>query len=60
MSVSLGVMSIPVRAESVKMMDYGIFNSCDSLTDVYYGGTRENWEAFSGNIGISTPIHFES
>ena len=52
---SLTSVAIP---ESVKMMEYGVFNYCDSLKDVYYGGSRESWEALRGNTGIITTTHF--
>ena len=28
---------------SVTSIDYGAFSECNSLTDVYYGGTKEQW-----------------
>ena len=36
--------------ESVTSIDYDAFLDCDALTDVYYGGTRAQWDA----IAIST------
>ena len=44
---SLKELSIPV---SVTKIDNGAFDGCTTLTDVYYSGTKEQWD----NINIDT------
>lgn len=34
------------------------FGSCSSLTDIYYGGTQEQWEALSYNFNNTVTIHY--
>lgn len=34
--------TIPV---SVKVIEEGVFSGCDALTDIYYGGNRDQWAA---------------
>ena len=31
--------------DSVTSIGWGAFSGCDSLTDVYYSGTKEQWDA---------------
>ena len=48
---------------SLQVIETQVFSGCDSLKDVYYAGTREEWQALTGDIdtGIDeqkTMIHF--
>ncbi|MGN0479549.1 MAG: leucine-rich repeat protein, partial [Hominenteromicrobium sp.] len=53
--------SIP---ESVTSIDYGAFYDCSALTDVYYGGSEEQWAAMVMTIGsgndalLNAAIHY--
>lgn len=48
---------------SVTMIGYGAFNGCTSLTDIYYQGTREEWERIdkkgTSYIPEHTTIHYK-
>lgn len=57
----LAAIAIP---ESVTSIDYGAFSSCKSLSDVYYGGSKKDWNNISVH-GNNTPltnatIHYNS
>lgn len=48
---------------SLQVIETQAFSGCDSLKDVYYAGTREEWQALTGDIDIGideqkTMIHF--
>jgi hypothetical protein len=49
---------------SLTELEYGVFDSCDNLTDVYYAGTAEQWAKVK--IGeqneplLNAKIHFSS
>lgn len=51
-------------SQSVKSIEQQAFGDCDNLTDVYYGGTKEQWENItieSGNEDLtSATIHFSA
>lgn len=32
---------------NVTLVDYAAFRNCDQLTDIYYGGTQEQWKAIN-------------
>ena len=54
---SLASVSIP---ESVVSIGENAFFNCAALTDVYYGGTKAQWDALGYQFSNSTPmIHFE-
>lgn len=50
---------IPIN---LKNIDYGCFNYCNSLTDVYYEGSKDDWEAINIDDGnsylINATIHY--
>lgn len=59
---SLKEVSIPV---SVTKIDYGAFDDCTTLTDIYYGGTKEQWDKInidtrygSNTSLLNATIHF--
>ena len=56
---SLTKVTIP---NSVTAIDDDAFHSCDKLTDVYYGGTKEQWNAITVNVGndplLNATIHY--
>ena len=49
-------------SDSVTEIGDNVFNGCTSLTDLYYKGTEEMWNAISGkeNISETVKIHFNS
>ena len=53
----LSTLVIPV---SVTSIEYAAFDGCGSLTDVYYGGTEEQWNSIGGaNDSLTAAtIHF--
>jgi len=57
--ISVERVTIPI---SVKTIEQGAFNGCTKLTDVYYGGTAEQWDSVeiqNGNDPLSrATIHF--
>lgn len=49
---------------TVASIGYGAFYKCDKLTDVYYGGSKSEWEAIQINQGMNecltnATIHYE-
>ncbi|MCR5782911.1 MAG: leucine-rich repeat domain-containing protein [Clostridia bacterium] len=36
-----------------------VFDSCDQLTDVYFGGSPEAWQALQANLLSQTKVHFK-
>ena len=58
---SLKTVTIP---QSLKEIDFSVFEDCSSLTDVYYSGTKEEWERItvsSGNTALTdATIHCAS
>lgn len=42
---------------SVTSIGYGAFSDCDSLTDIYYDGTIEQWYAIKGDKLTAATIH---
>lgn len=50
--------------ESVTSIGLGVVQACKSLSDVYYSGTKEQWEAIdidkSNELLLNKTIHFES
>ena len=50
---------IPIN---LKNIDYGCFNYCNNLTDVYYEGSKDDWEAINIDDGnsylINATIHY--
>lgn len=36
-----------------------VFDSCDNLTDVYFGGSPEAWQALQANLQSQTKVHFK-
>ncbi len=48
--------------EGLKSISFSVFEYCDSLTDVYYGGTKESWTKIqvgdSNENLIKAKIHF--
>lgn len=54
---SLKTVTIPV---SVTCIDDDAFDGCTSLTDIYFTGTEEEWNAIRKNTSFgSAKIHFE-
>ncbi|MBQ6420428.1 MAG: leucine-rich repeat protein [Clostridia bacterium] len=47
---------------SVQTIGAGAFNSCENLTDLYYGGTKAQWDAISASSGLpgTCTIHYEA
>jgi hypothetical protein len=60
-SKSLRTIRIP---ESMTSIDQSAFVGCGGLTDLYYAGTKAQWEALVGDKNLDMPegvaIHFES
>ena len=60
-SKSLRTIRIP---ESMTSIDQSAFVGCGGLTDLYYAGTKAQWEALVGDTNLDMPegvaIHFES
>ncbi|MBQ4346597.1 MAG: leucine-rich repeat protein [Oscillospiraceae bacterium] len=57
---TLTALTIP---DSVIFIEEGAFVACESLTDVYYTGTEEQWNAIVDECGFDlsiTTIHFNS
>ena len=55
--VNLKYIVIP---KSITSIEYDAFRQCRSLTDVYYEGTREEWNEVCHDTLINTTIHYES
>lgn len=50
---------------TVTSIGYGAFYKCDKLTDVYYGGSKSEWEAIQINQGMNeclanAAVHYNS
>ena len=45
-----GLQSIEIPS-SVRLMTNHVFDGCGSLKDIYYGGTREEWENLANHYG---------
>ena len=45
---------------SITSVGDDVFSHCGSLTDVYYGGTKVQWESFDWNAWMVEYIHFET
>ena len=47
---------------SVNRIEWEAFTGCDKLTDIYYGGSKAQWDAIQGDFRknlTNTAIHFE-
>ena len=59
--ISLTNISIP---KSVKIISYDAFNGCYNLKDVYYEGSKEDWEnieiKINNNRLLNATIHYNS
>ena len=51
---NLTTITIP---DSVSSAASNIFDGCDSLTDIYYSGTENQWAALNVDVGVAT-VHF--
>ena len=47
---------------SLKSIGLAAFGECNNLTDIYYGGTAEEWAMIEGNseIPFFATVHFNS
>ena len=44
---------IPASVQSFESAGEGVFDRCDNLRDIYYKGTRADWDSISGNDFLS-------
>ena len=49
-------------ATSVTSINEGAFGGCNNLTDVYYSGTKDQWEAIAGRgyLPSNIKVHYDS
>lgn len=58
-----GLESVTI-GKGVELIEYGAFNWCNSLTDVYYEGSEEEWqniviEDYNASL-LNATVHFNS
>ena len=72
LNIKTGSFALCIDLSSIKIpntitsIEKDAFDNCTALTDVYYGGTEEEWNALLPNIGsnndylLNATIHFNS